>query len=294
MGAYNRVNGESASASQRLLGDILRRDWGFDGYVVSDCGAIDDIYKNHKIVATAEEAGALGVTKGCDLECGSTYKALRGALDKSLISEKDLDVAVTRLMTARFRLGMFDPESRVAYARIPYTENQSPAHDALARRTAQASVVLLKNDGVLPLSKSANKTIGVVGPNADELMTLLGNYYGTPSRPVTILRGIRTAAGARATVLTARGAELVEGRQDPRAAFPIESSALHPKAGSSETGLLGEYFQGRDFASPPLLTRVDPAIAFRWDRGSPTTDAVARGEVAAAQALPSDNFSARW
>src|SRR6185436_6581599 len=114
----------SGSASPRLLQQILRKDWGFEGYVVSDCGAIDDIYKNHKIVETPEEAAAVGVTKGCDLECGSTYKSLRGALDKGLLTEKDLDVALTRLMVARFRLGMFDPPERVAYARIPYAENE--------------------------------------------------------------------------------------------------------------------------------------------------------------------------
>ncbi|MEO8360295.1 MAG: glycoside hydrolase family 3 C-terminal domain-containing protein [Vicinamibacteria bacterium] len=294
MGAYNRINGESGSASQRLLQDILRRDWGFQGYVVSDCASIDDIYKNHKIVATPEEAAALGVTKGCDLECGNTYKSLRGALDQGLLKEQDLDVALTRLMTARFRLGMFDPPERVAFARIPYSENESPAHDALARRTAQASIVLLKNNGILPLSKASIKTVGVIGPNSDELMTLLGNYYGVPSKPVTILAGIRAAVAPGTIVLTSRGTELVEGRQDPRAVPPIESSALHPKAGSTESGLLGEYFKGRDFNSPPIYTRVDPTVLFRWDRRSPTTDAEARGEVSAEKAMPVDNFSVRW
>jgi beta-glucosidase len=294
MGAYNRVNGESASGSQRLLQDILRRDWGFTGYVVSDCGAIDDIYKTHKIVATPEEAAALGVTKGCDLECGSTYRALRGAIDKDLIAEKDLDVALTRLMTARFRLGMFDPPERVPFARIPYSRNESLLHDVLARRAAQASMVLLKNDGLLPLSREKVKTIAVIGPNANELMTLLGNYYGTPTRPVTILNGIRNAVAPGTTVLTARGTELVEGRQDPRAAPPIESTALHAKPGSTQTGLQAEYFKGRDFAGPPILTRIDPTVVFRWDRGSPTTDAIARGEVSQSQAVPSDDFSARW
>ena len=294
MGAYNRLNGESASASQRLLQDILRRDWGFSGYVVSDCAAIDDIYKNHKIVATPEEAAALGVTKGCDLECGNTYKALRGALDKGLLKEKDLDIALTRLMTARFRLGMFDPADRVAFARIPYSQNESPAHDALAKRTAQSSIVLLKNNGILPLSKKSIKTIGVIGPNADELMTLLGNYYGIPTKPVTILKGIRNAVAPGTVVLSSRGTELVEGRKDPRAAPGIESSALHPKAGSTGTGLLGEYFKGRDFAAPPIYTRLDPTVVFRWDRRSPTTDAEARGEVSANQAMPVDDFSVRW
>src|SRR5437762_1483678 len=200
MGAYNRVNGESASASQRLLADILRRDWGFGGYVVSDCGAIDDIHLHHKIVATPAEAAALAIKKGCDLECGTvtatlpaptglSFRSLPEAVAKGLVAEKDIDVAVRRLMLARLRLGMFDPPERVAYARIPFSVNQSPEHDRLSRRMAQESIVLLKNDGVLPLSREMG-TVAVVGPNADEIMTLLGNYYGTPSHPVTVLAGI--------------------------------------------------------------------------------------------------------
>jgi beta-glucosidase len=291
MGAYNRVNGESASASPRLLLDILRRDWGFDGYVVSDCGAIDDIYKGHKIVATPEAAAALGVKSGCDLECGAVYKSLTHAAAQGLIKEGDIDVAVRRLMLARLRLGMFDPPERVRYAQIPYSVNQSAAHDALARRMAQASIVLLKNDGLLPLSKDT-KTVAVIGPNADEVMTLLGNYYGTPARPVTALAGIRAAVGPGTKVIYARGADLVEGRQDPRAIPAIESAYLSSDAGPG--GLRAEYFRGRELQGPPVLSRVDPRVDFRWDRGSPTSDLVARGEHPADRALPSDDFSVRW
>jgi beta-glucosidase len=293
MGAYNRVNGESGSASQRLLLDILRKQWGFDGYVVSDCGAIDDIYKHHKIVATPEEAAALGVTKGCDLECGSTYKSLGAALAKGLLTEADLDVAVRRLMLARLKLGMFDPPERVRYARIPYRVNEAPEHDRLARRMAQESMVLLKNDGLLPLSRKTG-TITVVGPNADELMTLLGNYYGVPSKPVTALEGIRRAVDRGTKVLYARGTELVEGRQDPRAAPLVDTAYLRPAAGSSERGLKGEYFANRELTGPPALTRVDARVDFRWYRGSPTSEGAARGEVRAEEALPSDEFSVRW
>jgi beta-glucosidase len=293
MGAYNRVDGESASASQRLLGDILRGQWGFDGYVVSDCGAIDDIYQQHKIVASPAEAAALAVRKGCDLECGSAYKALETALQQKLLNEQDIDVAVTRLMLARFRLGMFDPPERVRYAAIPFATSQSAEHDRLARRMAQASIVLVKNDGLLPLSRSVG-TIAVVGPNADDLMTLLGNYYGTPSKPVTVLAGIRNAAGPNTRVLYARGTDLVEGRSDPRAVPPIPSACLRPKAGSSQQGLQAEYFKGRELGGAPAVTRVDPTIDFRWDRGSPTTDMVLRGELPAQQAIGDDDFSARW
>jgi beta-glucosidase len=293
MGAYNRVNGESASASQRLLIDVLRRDWGFQGYVVSDCGAINDIYRQHKIVASPEAAAALGVQNGCDLECGTVYNSLGKALRRRLLTETDLDVAVRRLILARLKLGMFDPPERVRYAQIPYTVNQSPEHDRLARRMAQASIALLKNDGLLPLSRNVG-TIAVIGPNADEVMTLLGNYYGTPSKPVTVLAGIRNAAGPATKVLHARGADLVVGRNDPRAVPLIPSEFLRPRAGAAEHGLQGEYFRGRKLKGPPMLARVDPAVGFRWDRFSPTTDLILRGELPAARALEDDEFSARW
>jgi beta-glucosidase len=293
MGAYNRVNGESASASQRLLLDILRTEWGFKGHVVSDCGAIDDIYKRHKIVDTAEKASALGITKGCDLECGSTYRALSGALTQGLLTERDLDVAVTRLMLTRMKLGLFDPPERVRYAQIPYSVNESAEHDRLARRMAQESIVLLKNDGVLPLSRSV-KTIAVIGPTADDVMTLLGNYYGTPANPVTLVAGIREAVGSRAKVLYARGTDLVPGRSDPRAASAIDSAYLRPAGATSERGLKGEYFRGRELAGAPVMTRVDRKVDFRWDRGAPTDELVARGELAPNLGLDTDEYSVRW
>jgi beta-glucosidase len=293
MGAYNRVYGASASASPLLLQDILRKKWGFDGYVVSDCDAIEDIFLHHKIVDSAEKAAALGVHNGCDLDCGKTYDALVPAVRQGLISEADIDTALTRLMLTRFRLGMFDPPDRVLWARIPYSVNQSPANDKLSRRAAQSSIVLLKNEGVLPLSRDIG-TVAVIGPTADEIMSLLGNYYGTPAAPVTILQGIREAVGPKTKVLYSRGADLVEGRDEPRAAPLIEAVYLRPAAGSTEHGLKGEYFNGSDLNGEPVLTRVDKTVAFRWDRGSPTDDLVARGELPADKAMTSDNFSIRW
>ena len=153
MSAYNRINGESATASDRFLNDILRRQWGFTGYVVSDCGAVDDIFRRHKIVPTAEEGSALALTRGCDIECGSAYRALKGALTQGLVREADLDLALQRLFAARIRLGLFDPPERVRWAQIPYSVNDAPEHDRLARRVAQSSIVLLKNTGVLPLAE---------------------------------------------------------------------------------------------------------------------------------------------
>ena len=191
MGAYNRTNGEPCCASPTLLESILRQSWGFSGHVVSDCGAIDDIYLHHQVVATAEEAAALSVNAGCDLECGCVYDALVRAVQQGLIDEPTINRAVTRLMLTRFKLGMFDPPEQVPYANIPYSVNDSEEHQALALRTAHESMVLLKNeDNFLPLPKSL-KQIAVIGPNADDQHVLLGNYNGTPSHSVTPLAGIR-------------------------------------------------------------------------------------------------------
>lgn len=293
MGAYNRVYGESASASQLLLIDILRKTWGFDGYVVSDCDSIEDIFLYHKIVSTAEAAAALGVKNGTELNCGRTYEALLKAVQQNMISEAEIDAALTRLMYTRFRLGMFDPVEQVPYAQIPYTVNQAPEHDELARRAAQDSMVLLKNAGTLPLSKNI-KSIAVIGPTADDVMSLLGNYYGTPAAPVTVLQGIRAAVSANTEVLYARGADLVEGREEPRAAPVIEPAFLRPAGDASQQGLKGEYFRGMELNGQPVLTRIDPRVAFRWDRGAPTDDLVARGELALTQGLAGDHFSVRW
>ncbi|HTI96343.1 MAG TPA: glycoside hydrolase family 3 C-terminal domain-containing protein [Rudaea sp.] len=292
MGAYNRVDGEPAAASKQLLHDILRGQWGFNGYVVSDCDAIEDIYLRHKVVQTAEQASAMGVKNGDDLDCGNTYAALARAVHQGLVSEADIDASVTRLMTARFRLGMFDPPDQVPWSKLPYAVNQSPQHDALARRAAQESIVLLKNDGTLPLSRSLRR-IAVIGPTADDVGALLGNYHGTPAAPVTILQGIRQAV-PEATVTYARGADLVEGFSGVGDATLIASSYLRPDDHANEHGLKGEYFRGRDLAGTPAMTRIDPTVRFRWDEGSPTDDAIARGELPADHALDHESFSVRW
>ncbi|HUD84264.1 MAG TPA: glycoside hydrolase family 3 C-terminal domain-containing protein, partial [Candidatus Saccharimonadales bacterium] len=195
MGAYNSVYGEPATSSTLLLSDLLRKQWGFQGHVVSDCGAIYDIFANHKKVATAEEAAARAVKAGCDLCCGNEYSALPRAVREGLITEAEMDVSLERVLTARFRLGLFDPPEQVAYARIPFSENDTGAHHALAMRASRESLVLLKNDGVLPLNRARIKRIAVVGENANSVETLLGNYNGTPSHPVTILDGIKSVAG---------------------------------------------------------------------------------------------------
>jgi len=205
MGAYNRVYGQPACASTLLLEDILREEWGFEGYVVSDCGAIHDIHANHKVVDSPEAAAALAVGNGCDLNCGAVYKSLLIALERGLIDDATVDKAVKRLFTARFRLGMFDPPERVPWAQIPMEVNDSAEHRALALKMAQESIVLLKNGGgFLPLDKGLKK-IAVVGPNADDPVVLLGNYNGFPSSSVTPLAGIQAGVGASTEVVYAPG-----------------------------------------------------------------------------------------
>jgi beta-glucosidase len=207
MGAYNRVNGEAACASKHLLQEILRSEWGFEGYVVSDCGAIGDIYQGHEVCETPEEAAALAVRTGCDLNCGETYRFLVNAVKQGLLSEEDIDTAVKRLFTARFRLGMFDPPEMVPYARIPYAMNDCHKHRKLALKAARESLVLLKNDGLLPLSEDLG-TIAVIGPYADDRTSLRGNYSGTPCEEVTILDGIKHKVGKKTTVLYVPGTDI--------------------------------------------------------------------------------------
>ncbi len=209
MCAYNRVLGSPACGSSLLLKDILRDEWGFSGYVVSDCGAINDIYERHKVVPTAAGAAALAVKTGTDLECGNVYANLVNAVKQGLITEQAIDTALQRLFLARFRLGMFDPPERVRWAQIPISGLDQPAHRALARQVARESIVLLKNaGGVLPLRKDIG-TIAVIGPNCDDRRMLLGNYEGAPADSITPLRGIREAVSRGTRVLYARGSDWV-------------------------------------------------------------------------------------
>ena len=215
MGAYNRVDGESASASWMLLNDILRKQWGFEGYVVSDCGAINDIYSSHKIVNTEEEAAALGIRRGCDLNCGDVYqRALKKAVSQGLVGVKEIDLSVYRLILARMKLGMFDPIELVDYAKIPFETNNSKAHNEKALKMAQKSMTLLKNNGILPLNKSSIKKIVVIGPNANNLSALRGNYYGSASNPITIINGIKAQAGSDIDIVFHKGVPLVTSQDN--------------------------------------------------------------------------------
>jgi beta-glucosidase len=207
MGAYNRLRGDSCSASHFLLIDTLRKRWGFSGYSVSDVDAVSDIYATHHLKKNAAEASALAIANGLDLNSGTTYAALPQALREGLVKEADIDLAVARCMEARIRLGMFDPPEMVKYAQIPITVNDSPEHDALALKVAQETMVLLKNAShTLPLAKRG--TLAVIGPNADDLAVLLANYNGDPSHPMTVLAGIRKKLVGKADVVYAKGCEM--------------------------------------------------------------------------------------
>ncbi len=189
MGAYNRVNGEPACGSETLLKKTLREKWGFQGHVVSDCWAIRDFHENHRVTATAPESAALAMKNGCDLNCGNTYLHILEALQEGLVTEDQITLACERLFTTRFLLGLFAEDCE--YDAIPVTETDTDAHAALALRAAEKSMVLLENDGVLPLDPAKIRTIAVVGPNADSVPALEGNYNGTSSRYVTFLAGLR-------------------------------------------------------------------------------------------------------
>jgi beta-glucosidase len=219
MGAYNRFWGEPCSASDLLLDRILRKQWGFGGYVTTDCGAIWDIYHGHSLQPDSIRASALAINAGSDLTCGNEYSGLVEAVKRGYLPETTIDRAVSRLFEARFRLGMFDPDSLVRWTKIPATENDSPGHRELALQVARESMVLLKNENHLLPFGSRIRTIAVIGPYANSIPVLLGNYNGTPAAPVTILEGIRVRAGNAVRIL------YEAGKSSPDSALGIASQA---------------------------------------------------------------------
>jgi beta-glucosidase len=259
MCAYNRVNSEPACANTFLLKDELRGAWKFNGYVVSDCDAIADVFNGHHYTKSLAEAGAVAMKAGMDNECADFFTKATGnsdyvkyldAVKQGLLTEKDIDVALKRLFTARFRLGMFDPPEMVPYANTPESEIDSEAHRALALKAARESMVLLKNSGVLPLSGNVNK-IAVVGPLAESVRVLHGNYSGTASNAVTALEGIRRQFSSAQVTHT-------PGMNFLRTEDLIPAAVLSTEDG--QLGLKGEYFSNKDFAGTPQVVRVDKAI----------------------------------
>jgi len=225
MGAYNRVNGEACCASKTLIEDILRGEFGFDGYVLSDCGAINDINSGHKLTQNRAESSALAVNNGCDLNCGGCYPLLKVAVAEGLISEEKITESVERLFTARFKLGMFDDDCE--YDNILYEVVECEKHINLSRKMARESIVLLKNNGVLPLKSDKIKKIAVIGPNADDKSVLLGNYNGTPSSYTTLLRGIQEAAKENnQKIYYARGCDIFGDEAHAWAEQPVREAII--------------------------------------------------------------------
>ncbi len=205
MGAYNRTNGEPCCAHSVLMEDILRGKWSFSGHYVSDCWAIADFHNGHMVTDTPWESAALALEKGCDVNCGVTYLYALKALELGMVTEEQITQAAVRLFTTRFLLGLFDDTE---YDQIPYEKVECEEHLELARQAAGEGVVLLKNNGILPLKRDEIKTIGVIGPNADSRIAMIGNYYGTSSHYTTILEGIQSEAGKDIRVLYSEGCQL--------------------------------------------------------------------------------------
>lgn len=269
MCAYNSLRGNACCSNDPILNKILRNDWGFKGYVVSDCGAIADIYKNHKQTKDAEEASAKAVLAGTDLNCGVTLSRLGPAVKKGLISEALIDTSLKRLFTARFKLGMFDPPSMVPYSKINMSAVESPQHQELSLQSAKESIVLLRNaDNILPLKKSI-KSIAVIGPNANNKEVLYGNYNGFPSQTVTPLDGIKNNVRKHTKVFYALGCNIAE---DVPSLKVIPSKYLFTSTSEKEHGLIGKYFNNYEFKGKPVFTRTDSAIDFDWLLGYPRKD----------------------
>jgi beta-glucosidase len=283
MCAYNRVNGQPACANTFLLKDQLRGAWKFNGYVVSDCDAIVDIFEGHRFVKSQAEAAAAAIKTGMDNECADfftitkddhDYKPFIDAVKQGLLTEADLDTSLRRLFTARMRLGLFDPPGQVPYAQTPDSEIDSAPHRELALKMARESMVLLKNDGVLPLAPSVKKIL-VVGPLAESTQVLHGNYSGTASHAVTALEGIRKQfAGTQVSYQP--GTDFL--REHP----VIPTSMLSTNDG--KPGLKGEYFAG-DLSGTPNVVRVDPYVDLQLSHAD-----------SHALPVPADmkDFSVRW
>jgi beta-glucosidase len=270
MCAYNAVDGVPACASQTLLQDILRRDWGFKGFVTSDCGAIDDITTGHKYTKTNLEGAALSIKAGTDTGCNfkDEYLDLPKSVAAGHLTEADIDAALRRLLTARMRLGLFDPASMVPFANIPISANHSAENKAVALRAARESIVLLKNDGTLPLKARAPK-VAVVGPTANSLIVLEGNYMGTPVDPVLPIDGMEKAFG-KGQVTFAQGAPFTQ-----ELAVPVPRTAFGE-------GVTATFFNGPNFAGQPVATQRVREIDVNFDSIPP------------APGVDRNSYSVRW
>jgi beta-glucosidase len=269
MCAYNAVNTQPCCASDLLMNDILRKEWKFTGYTVSDCWAVDDFFRYHKTHKDATVSAVDAVMHGTDVECGnSVYRTLVDAVKTRLIKEEQLDISLKRLFTIRFRLGMFDPVDKVKYAQTPFSALEAPAHKAHALKMAQQSIVLLRNEplpggagvGILPLSKKLKKIV-VLGPNADNKIAVLGNYNGIPSKVVSVLEGIKEKLGSNTEVLYEQAIN-----------FTNDTLMLHRDITSlyhygGKPGVQAEYFDNEKMEGKPVLTLIEKEIDHHWPEG---------------------------
>jgi beta-glucosidase len=277
MCVYNSVDGVPGCASTDLLQKRLRDQWGFQGYVVSDCGAVGDIYRNHKYMATLGAAAVAAVKAGTDLTCGNEYRTLVDEVKAGNITEAEINRSIERLFVVRFRLGMFDPPERVPFSRIPISENDSTQHRQLARNAAREALVLLKNQGgLLPLGASVRR-IAVIGPAADDPVALLGNYHAISSKQVTPLEGIARQF-SKAQVSYALGATYA-----PSSPALVPSTVLTAPDGSGR-GVQVEYFDNPDLQGQPKLHRTESRVYFDFNMEDPSVFA----------AIGREKYSVRW
>jgi len=235
MGAYNRMNSEPCCGSEYLIKKVLREDWGFKGHFVSDCWAIKDFHENHRVTNSAKESAAMALKAGCDVNCGNTYLHILNAYYDGLVTEKDITLSVERLFTTRYLLGLFD---ETAFDQIPYEVVECKDHLNLALVTSRKSIVMLKNNGILPLNKERIRTIGVIGPNANNRRALIGNYYGTASSYTTVLEGIQENVGDDIRVLYSEGCNLIKDRVEGLALYQDRLSEAVTVANHSDIVVL--------------------------------------------------------
>ncbi|MDR1646372.1 MAG: glycoside hydrolase family 3 C-terminal domain-containing protein [Tannerellaceae bacterium] len=276
MCAYNAFFGQPCCGNDRLMMDILKNQWQFDGYVTSDCGAVDDFYRTHQTHPDAAAASADAVLHGTDCECGNSYRALADALGNGLITEEAIDASLRRLFKIRFQLGMFDPDKQVTYAQTPLSVLESPQHQAHALRMAQQSIVLLRNENnLLPLNKGQLKKIAVTGPNADSESVLLANYYGNPTQITTLLEAVKAKAGDDIEVVYEKGVNLT----DDYVFTSRYNDALFTTGG--QPGFQASYYQNLQREGEPGLSRIEKKINYRWGDGQIIADSIIASRLSA-------------
>ncbi len=280
MCAYNSYQGEPCCGSIPLQEELLRGELGFRGYIVSDCGAIGDFHSGHQVVQSREEAAAKGLLAGTDLNCGTQYKGLVKAVEQGMISESDIDVSVTRLMLARMKLGMFDPDETVPWSGLSLDQVAGEAHKEVALEMARKSMVLLKNENnTLPISKEV-KRLAVIGPNARNVDVQNGNYHGTPVNPVSVYEGIRQKLGESTELRYALGCP---HHEDLPYLVPVPAGVLFSDPDQSTLGLKAAYFNTLESAGEPLLERTEADLDVYWWDGQPPVDG-----------LTDDSYSVEW